>query len=413
MSSRRRAGGIAALAVLACWATPAPAGAEPLPANVFPPQVNGAAVDGQTLTVAPGVWAVTFGAGEVRHRWQRCDAAGAGCADIAGATGSRYVLGAGDVGRTIRVVETAANAAGTTEEASAPTAPVRPVAPAPRGVPRISGDPQDGQVLTATGVSWTGTGPPVTAYAFRWMRCDKTGRTCAPIAGARDETYVLARGDVGRTLRVVQSASNSAGSASATSSAAGPVRSRRGDRPPPLVPGFGGPQLVRPVSGVVLVKLRGAREFVRVETLTLIPDGSTVKTLNGVTDVIVADDAAVRSRSTIRARGGTFVVHQSTGRRPVTDLKLADPLVCGPVRGAKHVQARASARRRRLYSRARGSFRTSGRYASAIVRGTGWLIEDTCDHTRVRTFQGLVEVRDALKRLTVLVPAGRSYLAQR
>ena len=58
------------------------------------------------------------------YQWRRCDAAGANCVDIAGATGSTYDLTAADVGSTIRVIVTATNAGGSDSASSAASAPV-------------------------------------------------------------------------------------------------------------------------------------------------------------------------------------------------------------------------------------------------------------------------------------------------
>ena len=58
------------------------------------------------------------------YQWQRCDAAGTDCADIAGATDPTYTLTPHDVGATVRVVVTATNAAGDDTARSAPTATV-------------------------------------------------------------------------------------------------------------------------------------------------------------------------------------------------------------------------------------------------------------------------------------------------
>ena len=58
-------------------------------------------------------------------RWQSCDSAGAGCADIPGAGGDQYVAAATDVGRRLRVVSTADNGiGGPVESASEPTAAI-------------------------------------------------------------------------------------------------------------------------------------------------------------------------------------------------------------------------------------------------------------------------------------------------
>ena len=45
------------------------------------------------------------------------------------------------------------------------------------------------------------------------------------------------------------------------------------------------------------------------------------------------------------------------------------------------------------------------------VRGTRWLVQDSCEGTLTRVSQGVVSVRDTVKRKTFLVRAGRKYLA--
>jgi uncharacterized delta-60 repeat protein len=94
------------------------------PTNATPPTISGTAVEGQTLTVNAGAWT---GSTPISHdyRWRRCDSAGASCVDIAGATATTYALTAADVGRTIRVRETASNAYGQGAVDSAATAVVK------------------------------------------------------------------------------------------------------------------------------------------------------------------------------------------------------------------------------------------------------------------------------------------------
>jgi hypothetical protein len=82
-------------------------------------------------------------------------------------------------------------------------------------LPAISGNAQQGQVLSASTGSWTGTAP--IAYAYQWLRCDTGGGSCTSIAGASGQTYTLVIADVGATIRVAVTASNSAGSPTATS----------------------------------------------------------------------------------------------------------------------------------------------------------------------------------------------------
>ena len=113
-------------------------------------------------------------------------------------------------------------------ENGAPGTPSPPVNTSP---PSISGTPQDGQTLTASPGSWSGT-QPIT-YADQWQRCNSSGANCAPISGATSPTYAVTSADVGSTLRVAVTASNSAGSATATSAATTVVQPS--SNPPDLV----------------------------------------------------------------------------------------------------------------------------------------------------------------------------------
>ena len=66
----------------------------------------------------------------------------------------------------------------------------------------------------------------------------------------------------------------------------------------------------------------------------------------------------------------------------------------------------------KLWGNGKGKFRTSGKYASATVRGTIWLTQDECDGTLIRVKRGTVQVRDLRRHKTVTVKAGHSYLAR-
>ena len=205
------------------------------PVNTAVPAITGTAKDGQTLTSMTGTWTGTTPISYTRQ-WRRCDTAGVNCADISGATATTYVLGAGDVGQTIKVVIGASNTAGSASAASAATATVTAAAPANTAVPAISGTAKEGQLLTATTGTWTGSA--TIAYAYQWQSC--TGSTCTAISGATSSTYRLLSAQVGKTIKVVVTATNSAGNAAATSAATATVttgaRSTSRCRPSPGPP---------------------------------------------------------------------------------------------------------------------------------------------------------------------------------
>ena len=52
------------------------------------------------------------------------------------------------------------------------------------------------------------------------------------------------------------------------------------------------------------------------------------------------------------------------------------------------------------------------RNASATVRGTQWLMQDTCKGTQIVVKQGSVTVRDFSLRKNKVVTAGHKYLAK-
>jgi PKD repeat protein len=97
----------------------------------------------------------------------------------------------------------------------------------------------------------------------------------------------------------------------------------------------------------------------------------------------------------LRLTGGNFQVCGKSGRKI---------FAAGAKKPPKTV--------RRLWSKGKGRFRTRGRYAAAVVRGTWWLTADRCDGTLVTVKQGTVRVSDLRRHRTVSVRAGRSYLAK-
>ena len=80
------------------------------PASTSGPTVSGVSEQTQAFTQNAGTWSNSPTSRTIQ--WERCNAIGFACAAIVGATGHTYTLTAADVGSTIRVQETAVNAAG-------------------------------------------------------------------------------------------------------------------------------------------------------------------------------------------------------------------------------------------------------------------------------------------------------------
>jgi len=200
------------------------------PESTAAPEITGTAATGETLVASTGTWTGTQPI-SFAFQWQRCDSAGANCAAIAGAANTTYVVQSEDVGNRLRVRVTASNSDGVASALSEASALVTAGGtPANTAEPTISGSPVEGQRLTATAGTWSGT-QPIT-FAYQWLRCPANGgapdgSNCAVIAGATATTYTLAAGDVGSSMRVRVSATNSSGTALAASNPTGVVQTGR------------------------------------------------------------------------------------------------------------------------------------------------------------------------------------------
>jgi hypothetical protein len=118
------------------------------PESIAPPSISGIAEQAQTLNATTGSW--TNSPSSTADQWQKCNASGASCAAIEGATGQSYTLTASDVGATIRVQETASNADGAGAPADSATTAV-----VASDVPKLSGF-EPGTGITGSAVTLEG-----------------------------------------------------------------------------------------------------------------------------------------------------------------------------------------------------------------------------------------------------------------
>ena len=81
-------------------------------------------------------------------------------------------------------------------------------------------------MLTADPGTWTNS---PTAYAYQWRRCNTSGASCTDIANATGTGYLTTASDVGFTLRVNVTASNTSGSNTATSAATPTIVAAKAD----------------------------------------------------------------------------------------------------------------------------------------------------------------------------------------
>ncbi len=194
--------------------------AQPLPQNEVAPAIAGTTTRTYTLSATTGEWSNS--PTSFTYQWQRCNASGANCQSVAGATGTSYLLSKADEGSEMVVVVTATNGAGSGVASSKPTAVVAGLPPVTTHAPVIGGSPiQQGVALSESAVSWQTTSD--TTYATAWERCDVNGANCQAISGATANEYVPTASDVGHTLVVVVTATNPDGSVPSASAATSTV----------------------------------------------------------------------------------------------------------------------------------------------------------------------------------------------
>jgi hypothetical protein len=315
------------------------------PAATTAPVISGAAVEGSVLSSTDGVFSGTVPMTRT-IRWQRCDGAGNGCADIAGALGATYTAVAADRGMTLRTIVTAVNGSGTDSIASAPSAVVALAPPRNLVAPSIAPDTglRDGATLTSTDGGWAGSAP--IALAYRWQRCH-TVSDCLDVAGAAGPTYMLSTADTGFSLRLVVTASNGAGATSQPSALTGVV----GTNPPvsvlpPTITGTARDGAVlTAVDGVWVgpVVFQTSYEWWRCDAFgancSLVPGANAASLLLGPADLGVTLRVRIQRTS---AGGATAVFSAPTA--PVVaapPLNVALPVIGGPAALGKTLTADA------------------------------------------------------------------------
>jgi hypothetical protein len=170
---------------------------------------------------------------------------------------------------------------------------------------------------------------------------------------------------------------------------------------------------VQKVSGQVLVKEPSSGKFVPLTGTTEIPVGSQVDTTRGTIKLIAGLGGGKTNSANFN--DGLFKIQQKHAKNAYMTLLVqgGNFAICRTrALSASSVDAKRKRQVRRLWGNGKGRFTTKGRYSSATVRGTHWLVQDRCDGTLTRVLRGIVKVKDFRKHTTVNVRAGHSYLAK-
>jgi hypothetical protein len=170
---------------------------------------------------------------------------------------------------------------------------------------------------------------------------------------------------------------------------------------PPPPPVQGQSVDVLPFLGIVLVNGQP------LQVGQQIPLGAIIDATNGTVILTSIVNGVLQSA---QFAGGIFQVLQLPDGTTQLVLVGGNFNIC---KATKTTRLAENARTvRRLWGNGKGNFQTKGRYASATVRGTIWLVADRCDGTFVRVRSGIVSVQNFVTKKNVNVTAGHSYLAK-
>jgi hypothetical protein len=214
--------------------------------------------------------------------------------------------------------------------------------------------------------------------------------------------------------------------------------------PPPPPPVLGQSFDVKPVSGVVLVKLPGGpagdsahlighlgvtkgQGFLPLTEARQLPTGTQIDARLGTIQLLSAASQPHKVQTGV-FNGGLFGLAQDRQglTKGLTTLSLLEGLFpgapnfssCTAKKAADassplaHTAGLSSSVLQTLHASAHGRFRTRGRYAAATVRGTEWTTTDRCNGTLIAVQRHTVAVADFVRHVTILVHQGHSYLAQ-
>jgi hypothetical protein len=295
----------------------------------------------------------------------------------------------------------------------------------PTAEPTITGNAVVGETLTSSSAGDT----PL----YKWQRCDPAVSTCDPaaehgdvnwpdITGATEQSYLIQPEDLGFFIRV-RAKGTSLGEQFVPSDPVGPVTAEGTEPPPP--PGItaihGIQVLAQPVFGNVQVKTPGGT-FQPLTNLTEIPVGSVFDTRTSRVTLTAATGpfADPTEDTSIDFYRGVFKIIQPPGLNAPLTAKLAEKLTCGKGQG-KAASASgegpsavaAGKRRRKLFGKGSGGYRTAGSGSTGSVVGTTWLTLDTCAHTLTKVIEGKgVLVFDKKKKKKIFLGPGERYYAQ-
>jgi len=188
------------------------------------------------------------------------------------------------------------------------------------------------------------------------------------------------------------------------------------------LPATGYASLVAPLGDALAFAGVGkGLHFVPLTEPRQLPVGTIFDTVAGVARITTATARAGRQQQGDFG-AGIFKLLQARKQKGLTELDIMDThsahRVCATIgkqtpardaRAAAHLSGKVLGR---LTGTAHGKFTMRGQYSAATVRGTQWGVRNQCDGTLTRVERGVVTVRDFVRRKTITLFTGQSYLAR-
>lgn len=172
-------------------------------------------------------------------------------------------------------------------------------------------------------------------------------------------------------------------------------------------------------AGGVTVRIPESSVFEPLKRGTEIPTGSEIDATDGTVEMTSDPGEAGEQDRSIAWSDGQFEVGQGTAEGALTEATLNGPLLGCELGGATPATlanvgepATPLLAGRKLWGHGGKGHKSQGGKSSATVRGTKWLVWDTCDGKTVTyVSEGRVEVHDDERDRTVFVDPGEIYVA--
>lgn len=193
-----------------------------------------------------------------------------------------------------------------------------------------------------------------------------------------------------------------------------------GKSPPPPThpeeePVYAQREIATPISGTATIRLQGTKRFVPLTSVESIRNGSEIDAIHGRVRITVATRVPGQTRTAEIYEGRVIVYQDKSG---LTHFKLSLPLEgCASASRATSTSAhlarhRQGRTRRQIWTSTPDTgFETDGKY---IEGGSGepiWLTVDECARSYVKVTQGSVYVHDLVRRRSLVLRAGHTYIA--